>query len=115
MASCWKRTNSSPPKAGDCAAVGELNAGKSFVANKRQVFCGAPCSQQERTERFVAKHSSRELSERRHPRPPDQLYIAVVDSAVAKESPVLIALSRFGLRDRFVEIGSAPPTITRKR
>lgn len=41
---------------------------KVFVANKRQVFCGAQCSQQERTERFVNKHSSRELNERRHHR-----------------------------------------------
>lgn len=39
---------------------------KVFVANKRQVFCGPPCSQQERTDRFLAKHDSRELSERRH-------------------------------------------------
>lgn len=46
---------------------------KVFVANKRQVFCGAPCSQQERSERFVAKHSSRELSERRH-----HLYVELV-------------------------------------
>jgi hypothetical protein len=39
-----------------------------FVANRRQVFCGARCSQNERTERFLAKHSREELGERRHAR-----------------------------------------------
>jgi hypothetical protein len=39
---------------------------KVFVANKRQVFCSLACSQDERTERFLDRHSEQELSERRH-------------------------------------------------
>jgi hypothetical protein len=39
-----------------------------FVANKRQVFCSLRCSQNERTERFLATHSEEELSEKRHAR-----------------------------------------------
>jgi hypothetical protein len=39
-----------------------------FVANRRQVFCGPRCSQDERTERFLAKHSKEELGELRHAR-----------------------------------------------
>jgi hypothetical protein len=39
-----------------------------FVANKRQVFCSLSCSQDERTERFLSRHSEQELSERRHSR-----------------------------------------------
>jgi hypothetical protein len=41
---------------------------KVFVANKRQVFCSLACSQDERTERFLDRHSEQELSERRHAR-----------------------------------------------
>ncbi len=50
------------------------DCGKIFVANKRQVFCSSSCSQEERTERFLAKHSERELSERRHAR-----YVALIE------------------------------------
>jgi len=57
---------------------------KVFVANKRQVFCSLGCSQDERTERFLDRHSEQELSERRHAR-----YIAWVKrakgAAVAKK------------------------------
>jgi hypothetical protein len=56
---------------------------KVFVANKRQVFCSLGCSQDERTERFLDRHSEQELSERRHAR-----YVAWVKrtkgAAVAK-------------------------------
>jgi hypothetical protein len=56
---------------------------KVFVANKRQVFCSLVCSQDERTARFLDRHSEQELSERRHAR-----YIAWVNrtkgAAVAK-------------------------------
>ena len=44
------------------------DCGKIFAANKRQVFCSLLCSQNERTERFLATHSEEELSEKRHAR-----------------------------------------------
>jgi hypothetical protein len=44
------------------------DCGKIFVANKRQIFCSFRCSQNERTERFLATHSEEELREKRHAR-----------------------------------------------
>jgi hypothetical protein len=49
---------------------------KIFIANKRQIFCSLACSQQERTERFLDRHSEQELRERRHAR-----YVAMVKRA----------------------------------
>jgi hypothetical protein len=39
-----------------------------FVANKRQIFCTPGCAQDERTERFLARHTREEFSEQRHAR-----------------------------------------------
>jgi hypothetical protein len=52
------------------------DCGKIFIANKRQVFCSLGCSQDERTERFLSRHSEQELRERRHAR-----YVAMVKRA----------------------------------
>ena len=57
---------------------------KVFAANRRQVFCTPRCAQDQRTERFLTKHSDEELSARRHARYVEQIRRTKGD-AVAKK------------------------------
>jgi hypothetical protein len=41
---------------------------RAFIANRRQIFCSSRCAQDERTERYLAKHTPEQLSDRRHVR-----------------------------------------------
>jgi hypothetical protein len=45
-----------------------LECRRVFVANRRQIFCSPGCAQEERTDRYLAKHTREELSEQRHAR-----------------------------------------------
>jgi len=47
---------------------GRRECRRVFVANRRQFFCTPRCAQDERTERFFARHTPEEFSEQRHAR-----------------------------------------------
>jgi len=45
-----------------------LKCQRLFVANRRQIFCTPACAQDQRTARYLANHTPKELSDQRHVR-----------------------------------------------